>query len=877
MDALGNCRTVLRRLGARLRRGRLEADLAEEICQHLESRTRALVDEGMDPGDAAYEARRGFGNPSVIREEARDMWSYRWLDALAQDTRFAGRVLRRFPLVTAVAILSLAVGIGSASTVFTVAHAALFRPLDGVRAASELRAFQIEARVGGASKIVSGVPPDAFDDVRHAADFAEFVGFRTADSTEIAGSGPGSVLSRVTFVSPNYFEVLGATPTRGRLIRSTDAAAGTPLPLVISEALWRSGFSAADDIVGRTVSVNGSPAVVLGVVKAFRGMVADRPSDVFAPLDASERIDPSQAQFGVTLAARLKPGMPPAVAEAKLASIYRVAMPGMTRGAEVRATLKDASGGIALSREALRLPLQLGLALVAVLMVIACANTGALLLSHFIDRRGELALRLAIGADRLRVSLQMSVEALLIGFWAAVIGSVFAWIGAPVLLRVLSQSGAQSTFDVRLDAQVLLFTIAIAAAGSLGALAASLLSLWRSEPVLTTARESHAQVRTSGRLTMALVGAQVACTLLLLVGAAAMGRTIVNLRQVPLGFDSAHLVFVSVNAAGLASQGAMSSYHAGLHERLAALPGVERAALAQLGLLTSATTIGTVDVPGFTPATDEDRVSRIFFVDAGYFDTLRMPLVAGRAFLPHEMRNVSVVNEQFARRYFGSPAQAIGRLYNRDVRIVGVVADAHYSTLRGDPGSRAAFVHYAPLQRAGMTHIVRLTGVQSGMTEAVRAAVLAHDSRLRPVISTGEDLIASSLARERFFAVIATTLALLAMLLSCGGLWATVGYAVSRRTSELAIRRALGASRRSILALMLRGPVRTVITGLIAGTPAVFLVMRSARALLFGIPSFDLVIVGASAGLLLTIGVAAALWPAYRATTIDPITVLKNN
>jgi putative ABC transport system permease protein len=375
---------------------------------------------------------------------------------------------------------------------------------------------------------------------------------------------------------------------------------------------------------------------------------------------------------------------------------------------------------------------------------------------------------------------------------------------------------------------------------------------------------------------MVLVGAQVACTLLLLVGALSMGRTIVHLRHVPLGFDSDGLLFVTINAAGFADRRDMSSYHNSLHERLAAIPGVQRATLAQLGLLTSSTTTGSVDVPGFTPATDEDRFSRIFFVDAGYFATLRMPLVVGRAFMPHETHDAAVVNEQFARHYFGSAAQALDRVYNRSVRIVGVVADARYSTLRRDPQARAVFVHYEPLQRSGMTHILRLDESRPDMRRSVRAEVAAHDPRLRPVIVTGDEMIAASLARERFFAVIATTLAALAVVLACAGLWATVGYAASQRTSELAIRMALGASRRAILSLLLRGPVRTVLIGIIAGAPAVFLVMRSAQAMLYDVPSFDPLIVGASAGLLLAIAVAASAWPAYRATTIDPVTVLKN-
>src|SRR5688500_245696 len=238
MGILGSWRIMLRRLRARLRQRRLESELADEVQQHIDLRARALIEEGVNPREAAYAARRLFGNPTVIREQARDLWGYRWLDALTQDTRFALRVLRRCPLVTAVAVLSLAVGMGSATTIFTVAHAALFRPLDGVRAAEELRAFRIEVRIGGASKIVSGVPPDAFDDLQRGAGFADFVGFRVADNTEIAGVGGGVMLERVTFVSSNYFDVLGARAARGRLLAGVDNAV-TPLPVVISDRLWR--------------------------------------------------------------------------------------------------------------------------------------------------------------------------------------------------------------------------------------------------------------------------------------------------------------------------------------------------------------------------------------------------------------------------------------------------------------------------------------------------------------------------------------------------------------------------------------------------------------------------------------------------------------
>jgi putative ABC transport system permease protein len=234
-----------------------------------------------------------------------------------------------------------------------------------------------------------------------------------------------------------------------------------------------------------------------------------------------------------------------------------------------------------------------------------------------------------------------------------------------------------------------------------------------------------------------------------------------------------------------------------------------------------------------------------------------------------------VVNAAFARLYFGSPQQAIDRVYNRDVRIVGVAADAHYGTPRAERQVRAVFVPYAPVQRPSMTHIVRVAGSPDSILGTLRSAIAGHDARLRPDITTAGDLLAAALSRERFFATLAAILAGLSILLASSGLYAAVGYAVSQRAAELSVRIALGASRRSIAALVLRGPVRTVLAGVLAGTPGVFFVMRSAESLLFGVAAFDPSIVAGSAVLLVIIGVVAAAGAARQATTIDPISVLK--
>ena len=568
MDLLGNPLPLVRRIRAALTRRRLDDELREEIADHIERRRRELVDAGMDPRDAAFEARRMFGNATVIRERTRDMRSFRPLDSLTQDARFGARVLLRTPLFSAVAIMSLALGIGAAVAVFTVADAVLFRPL-AVREPQDLRAFRIEMRMGASSKIVSGVPAESLPAIQQGADFADFIGFRLSDDVAAGVDGSGaSQPTRVEFVSANYFDVLGVPAATGRLLGSQDDVSA-PTPVVISEQLWRARFNQDPGVLGRTISLNGHPTVVVGVTR-FRGLVAERASDVFAPLKASS-IDPTQSNFVVMLVGRLRPGVSVAVAEQKLASLYRVSMPG-PKGAELHATLEDASRGVSGARGALEKPLRLGLLLVAVLVLVACANTGGLLLSRFASRQGEFGVRLAIGAGRGRLARQLAVEAFVVSAAAGCIGLFLGWLAAPLFVAIMPETGSQAAFELRFDVRLVLFTFAVTVMCAGGAAAASLFRLWRSDPSALLNTESRTVATGSRRITRILIAAQVAASLLLVVGAVSMARTLVNLQRVPLGFDSDRTFVVTVNATGLAPASEMSAYHARLHERISAVP-----------------------------------------------------------------------------------------------------------------------------------------------------------------------------------------------------------------------------------------------------------------------------------------------------------------
>jgi predicted permease len=873
----GKVASFVRRARAALSRSRLDRELREEIAQHVEMRRQQLIADGTDPDVAGYEARRAFGNRASILERTRDIRSFVSLDAVLQDVRFGARLLRRTPLFTAVAILSLATGLGAAVAVFNVADAVLFRSLE-VRDPGQLRAFRGTVHLGGATKVLDGVDAATLARIQEGADFATFLGFRSATDVTIEAPGNSPRSANVEFVSAEYFDVTGVPFVFGRGLAPFDQNV-TPAPVVISERLWSSYFRNDQSILGRPVALNGQSATIVGVVRAFRGLVAESPSDVFAPLSASAAIDPVSSATTIRLIARLTSPLPLKVAEERLAALYKGVGPSLLRAGELRVELYPAARGVSDVRGPLQRPLWLGLALVGVLLLVACANTAGLLLSRFVSRQTEFGVRAAIGAGRARLARQLLVEAVLLALVAAVIGLYAGWLGAPLLMRAMPQSGSATAFDLRFDWRLVAFTASIAIVSAAAAAAASLLRLWRAHPNALVGGESRTLSRTSQRVARTLIGVQVACCLLLAVGAVTMSRTLTNLLDVHPGFDPTGTFVVSVNANGLLpAPDAAAAYHTQLHQRIIAAPGVLMATMAQLGPLTTAMTTGTVEIAGFSPATDEDRWTRMFFVGPHYFQTLDMPLVRGRGISVEDAGSrarVAVVNERFATFYFGSSDNAIDRIVNGSVRIVGIVADARYNSLREAP-PRAMFVPYAPVQRASMAHIVRSAGDPAAAMLAVRNAIAAHDERLRPKFSTAEELLGANVAREQFFATIATVLSLLAVTLACAGLYGAVAYGVSQRTSELAVRIALGATPRRIASLILSDPLRTTIAGVAAGIPASYLVMQSAGSLLFEVDAFDPLTILTCAALLLVAATAAALWPACLATRIDPVRAFRS-
>jgi predicted permease len=870
--------TRWRRAVAYLTRSRLDDELRAEIDDHLEHRRQQLMAEGLSPAEADAEARRAFGNVASVRDRMHDGWGFPSLDSLLQDARYGARILRKAPGFTAVAVLSLALGIGAAAAVFNVADAVLFRPLS-VRDPGSLRDFRASIGAGGSlKKEVFGADPAETEALRKAADFADLIAFRTVDDIawEIDTGEPRTV--RAEFVSAEYFAVLGVPSRSGRLFETGDRGS-SPVPVVVSDHLWRSAMTADPATVGRRATINGVPAVVVGIAQDFRGLTAERPADVFVPLESARAVDPSTAGILARVVMRLHDGTSTEVAEQKLTVLYRSLGPAMARAGELRLTLGDASRGVSDARSDLRWPIALGLVLVGVLMVVACANTGGLLVARFAARRTEFGVRMAIGAGRARLLRQLFVEALLLAVLAGAAALLIARVTAPMLSAAVPIDSTQAAFETRFDWRLMAFTLVASVAAAFGAAGVSLRQILRTDPSVALNDDSRSVVRGRRAAMDVLIASQIACSLLLLIVTVAMVRTLVNLRHVDPGFNPGGAVAFTVNASGLAlASPALPAYFAGLHDRVAALPQVGQVSLVQMGLLTRGMTSGTVDVPGWSSATDEDRFVRFFFVGPKFFETAGMRIVAGQPLAAVDItdrRRVAVVTRQFAEFYFGGVDKAVGRFVNRDVNIVGVVADARYNSLRDAP-VRAMFLPFTQAPpRSMMTFIVRPAGDQRQAIGAVTAAIRAHDSRLKVASRPMTDLAAATMGRERFAGSVAAGLALLALVLCSAGVYATVGFAVAERRREIALRFALGATGGDVARLVLRGPLLVALIGIAVAVPCSYALMRAMSALLFGVSPFDLPIVAGCGLGLMAIAVMAAALPAWRASTIEPHQCLK--
>ena len=823
---------------------------------------------------------------------------------MIQDVRYGLRTLRRNPGFTATALITLALGIGATTTVFTFADTLLLRPLP-VTAPEQLHALGAPGRDLNLNPSYFSYP--FYQHLRQAS--PQFSGLIASTFTVTANANYGAGDTervRVELVSGNFFTVLGVPPAAGRVLTTDDDArpGGHPFA-VLSHDYWQRRFASAGDVVGRAVSLNGHSFTVVGVAaRGFFGTRVGSSPDLWATAAMAEEI----AQLSTTrndnwleLLARLAPGadLQQASAAANLVHQQWQQWLAAEDAASGRAAPQrqppnyqfvPAGRGLSLLRGQYERPLTILLAAVGLLLLLACANVATLLLARASARQREIAIRLAVGAGRGRLVRQLVTESLVIGLLGGALGWVLAAYAGRFLLAFLPSQAQPWQFAPNL--RVLLFAVGVSLlTGLVFGLAPALLAtrpdlnaILKGETAAPAAR--HRLFSAHDGLTVA----QVALSLLLLIGAALMARTLANLRAVDLGYQREHILLASID---LDKSGYKREQSAVFYERLVARmraqPGVEAAGWATHGALGSVLPVGwrfmnsAVRAAGYEPQPNEDLTHYFNTVSPGYFDALRIALLRGRDFDARDAAGspkVVIINEATARYFFGAE-DPVGRRLGRnqsgptDLEIIGVVRNTKYLDMR-EENRRIIYQPLAQAPPARMTLFVRSAQNTAEVFNAIRREAHALDTAV-PLfgLQTMGSRVNEALRQEQLLASVSSYLGVLGLLLTAVGVYGVISYAVGRRTREIGVRMALGAQARDVFKLIIRRGLTLALTGVALGLAAAFALTRALSSLLYGVSSTDSWIFAGVSLLLIGVALLACYLPARRAMKVDPLVALR--
>jgi predicted permease len=880
-----------------MKRREWEREMDEELRSHIDRYVADLVNSGVERAEAERRARVEFGAIESVKDQCRDAWGLRRLDELRADLRYAVRGIRQNPAFAAVAVLSLALGIGANTAVFGLMDAVMLRVLpveDPERLVFVFNATELGVNNGGP-------PYPCFEEMRsRAAAFSGMAAF-TGRDMEVIIDG---VRERVSgeFVSGDYYRLLGVRPVAGRtLAASDDSVVGKGGPdgpvAVISERWWKQRFGGDRSIIGRTLRMPATTVTVVGVMpSSLMTLASGRPVDIALPMMLTDaRMLTERRSWWLKVVGRLKPGAGVESARAELDAIFQNFM--REPGGETRLRkyfhhiqLSPAGKGMDDLRGRFARPLTVMMVIVALVLLIACANVANLLLARATARQKEFSVRLALGAARGRLVRQGLTESLLLSGVAALLGLAFASWGQSMLAAYFAEGTQKIEIDLALNIRVLLFTTATALLTALAFGIAPALRATSMDPAARLhASSRHATTSRSGTRTgRALVAVQVALSLVLLGGSALFIRSLMNLRNLDLGFTPENILTMEIAPEReLAGTERWLQAQRTLLERVRRVPTVRAAALTTLSPLSGRDRGVLIDVPGFVPQSDSDRDIHLTSVSDGFFETFRMPLVAGRTFQSSDdaaAPRVAILSEAAARLYFGKrdPIGAKFKFWRQRVQdsyeVVGVVRNSKLESLREEPVRMAYLPASQSIDRMrGQVLTVSTTSDPMPLAGALRAELLAGmPSLLITNVSTVERQLDATLLTERLVTTLAVCFAGLALVLASIGLYGVLAYAVARRANEIGIRIALGASARRVTGMVMRDALTTVAAGIVAGIPAVMVLARFAKAILFGVKPADPGSIAAAGALLLAVGAASALVPAWRATRVDPVTALKN-
>ncbi len=827
-----------------------------------------------------------------------------------KDFVYSLRSLRRSPLFTAAAVASLALGIGANTAIFSLLDQVVLRSLP-VRDPESLVVIHTDYQAQGSAssdnnESVFSYP--LYRDLR--ASDAAFSGIlaRGAAGVRLAWKGDTDAAS-ADLVSGNYFQTLGVGAALGRTLTPSDEGAPGSYPAaVLSHAYWSSHFGADPAILNQAVTLNGSPFVVVGVAEAkFHGLTQGNSPDLFVPLTMERSLIPNfdvlsdRRNRWLNLFARLKPGESLARAQAASDVAYHAILASELAQMEKmhderdrqrflnhRAALRPAAQGIAELRDKWEKPLRVLTAMVGLVLLIACANVAGLMVARSTGRQREIAIRLAMGARRAALVRQLLLEGVILALAGGVAGLVVEHFSTAALLGILPRDEAGGWLTARLDLHLLLYAFAISLA--CGLLFALLPALQATRPDLApTLKDQALNVASGGRtarLRQVLVSAQIALSLLLVVGAGLFSSSAANLLNAHLGFRSSQLLMFGINATlDRPEAAAAAAFYRELQTRLYAKPNIVAVVAADGGPFSGSTSAGNITVEGYRARQEEETGAVRIAVSPGYFRGLAIPLRAGREFTGRDddaAPKAVVVNETFAKRYFGN-ANPIGRRLQfgastppkLDREIVGVVADSR-DDVRA-PGTETIYYPYPQWDRPSrMVFYIRTVNDPGRNIAVMRDAVRGLDPNLpAPKIKTVELRIRESLYTERLIAILSAAFGILATLLAAIGLYGVMAYSVTRRTGEIGVRMALGAVPADVLRLILLGAVRLAAAGIVIGLVAALAAGKLIESQLFGIAAADPVIYAGAALLLALVTLIAAGVPAWRAARIDPVVALK--
>jgi putative ABC transport system permease protein len=896
---------LLFRLRSLLRREVVESEADTELRFHFDQQVEKYLKSGMTREEATRRARLEIGGHEQLKEEIRDARGVHVMETLFQDIRYGLRILGRTPVISCVAILSLALGIGANTAIFSLIDTVMLRMLP-VQKPEELLQVRIRDPKSPNDEPDSTFSNPLWEELRNRQ--GVFSGIFAWSFTQFDLAQGGAVHDvKGLFASGDYFKTLGVRPAAGRLIGASDDMRGCPPVAVVSYGFWQDHFGGAQGAVGSTLSLDSHVFDVIGVsAPGFFGVDVGSEFDVAIPICTAAIFDGARSRLDrgswwwLNVVGRTKPGLSPKQLKARLSvlspQIFTAALPQNYEPKEQQDFVKQwfettpAATGVSYLRRQFDQPLSILMGVVGLVLLIACANIASLMLARAAARHKEIAVRKALGASRARLIRQLLTECVLLSTAGALLGVLFARWGTSLLVRFISTGNNQVFLNLTFDWRTLSFTAAVAV---FTGILFGLLPAFRSTRVsLTSAMKGSQAVDAESRAKFRpgkwIVASQVALSLVLLVASGLFLRSLVKLISLDVGFDRNNVLLVHANLqhAKVAPEQQPAMFEE-IESRLRTLPGAVSASRAVMTPVSDFVWNNHLQVDTPNPPTGKNALAFFNFISPGYLGTMRTPLLAGRNFNDGDVQTaplVAIVNETLARRFFPE-GDALGKYFRVQpepgkpaphIQIVGLAKDAKYESLREDARPTAYFPITQITEPAEeQVFEVRTATRPSALVPAVQEAVAGVSKTIPLEFHTLAEQVDDSLVQERLLATLSTFFGGLALLLAMIGLYGAFSYLVAQRQPEFGIRMALGAPRGSILRLVMRDVAIVLAGGLTAGVCLALATVGVLQKMLFGLAPHDTFTFLAAIGVLSAVAVVAGYLPARRAMRVDPTAALR--